>query len=88
MDIEKVQGGKMGPMVSSGALKDAPIIGIYAPSIVDLRMLNDDDNEDMDMVKVPILDEYNLDKGGSLSVRPLPEGTSLATNVVEKVSMV
>jgi hypothetical protein len=45
----------------------------------------DDDDDDVDTVKVPILDESNPNKGSSLSVEPQPKGTSLATNVVEKV---
>jgi hypothetical protein len=64
-------------------LKDVPAIGIPSHNIVDLT--KDDDDDDMETMKVPILDESNLDQGSSLSVDPQPEGTPLDTNVVEKV---
>jgi hypothetical protein len=53
-------------VISIDALKDVPITGIPSHTIVDLTM--EDDDDDMEMVKVPILDESNPDQGSSLSV--------------------
>jgi len=58
LDKEKAQGGQPDPIVSSNPLKEVHVIGIHAPIIMDLTMLDDGDG-DVDMVKVPILDDSN-----------------------------
>jgi hypothetical protein len=78
-----VQGGQPEPIVSFEIFKEVLITRISAPTIVDLTMLDGDD--DVETMKVLILDESNPYKGSSLSVEPQPKGMPLATNVVDKV---
>jgi hypothetical protein len=68
-------------------LKEVPVTVVFVPTIVDLTMLDDDDNDDVDTLKVPIIDESNPDgKGSSLPEDPQPKETFVATSTTEKVT--
>jgi hypothetical protein len=50
-------------------------------------MLDDDENDDVDTLKSPIIDESNLDgKGSSLPEETQPKGTFVVTSTTKMVT--
>jgi hypothetical protein len=82
LDTKKVQGGHLEPKVASKVLKVVTVTGISVPTIFDITMLDDDDYDDVDTVKVLILYESNL----VTFSRTQTKGTSMETNEIEKVT--